>query len=345
MLSIIQEETSQIVNKINFSSLKNKKILITGASGIIGVYILSCLQEIKKEFNIEVFCWVNNDIDPIFQPLFDGCVIIKGDICDNSLLESLYLDLYENYLSGFDFIIHAAGYGQPNKFLDDKIKTIQLNTTSTVNLFKLLNAGGTFVFMSTSEVYSGIDHDNITESDIGTSSTDHPRSCYIEGKRCGEAICHAFNNGKNNVKIIRLSLAYGPGTKQNDQRVLNSLFQKAFQNGKINLLDSGSSMRTYGYISDIIEMIWNISLFGQQTVYNVAGTSKITILDLAKNIANLTGVTLSAPKNDLSQLSGVPKNVNLCLNRYLSEFNKINFVSLEDGLKKTMKWQKGLYVN
>lgn len=260
MLNIIQNESFEILNKIDFSSLRDKKVLITGASGIIGIYMLSCLKEAKKHFNIDIFCWVNNNIEPLFQPLFDDCVVIKGDICDDRLLDIVFSDLCENHLSGFDLIIHAAGYGQPNKFLENKIKTIQLNTSSTVKLFKMLNLRGSFIFMSTSEIYSGIDCDNITENNIGTSSTDHPRSCYIEGKRCGEAICHAFSNEKNNVKIIRLSLAYGPGTKQNDQRVLNSLFQKAFQNGKIDLLDSGSSMRTYGYISDIIEMIWNISL-------------------------------------------------------------------------------------
>jgi len=345
MLNIIQDECSIIVNKIDFSSLRGKRVLITGASGIIGVYMLACLQEAKKKFNIDVFCWVNNEIEPIFKPLFDGCAIIKGDICDDGLLDSVFSDLCEHHLSGFDLIIHAAGYAQPNKFLENKIKTIQLNTTSTVKLFNMLNTGGSFIFMSTSEVYSGIDHDNISEDDIGTSSTNHPRSCYIEGKRCGEAICHAFNNEKANVKIIRLSLAYGPGTKKNDQRVLNSLFQKAFQNGKISLLDSGSSMRTYGYVSDIIEMIWNISLFGKKIVYNVAGESRTTIFDLAKNIASLTGVELNAPKDDSSQLAGVPKNVNLSLQRYCNEFEKPDFLSLEHGLKKTMEWQKGLYVN
>lgn len=344
MLEIINEECSKIVEKIDFSKLRGKRILITGASGIVGVYMLSCLQEVKKKYNIDIFCWVNNDIESVFQPLFKDCAIIKGDICDDKLLDAVFSDLCENHLSGFDLIIHAAGYAQPNKFLENKVKTIQLNTTSTVKLFNMLNKGGSFVFMSTSELYSGIDHDNISEADIGTSSTNHPRSCYIEGKRCGEAICHAFCNEDAKVKIIRLSLAYGPGTKKNDQRVLNSIFQKAFENGKINLLDSGSSMRTYGYISDIIEMIWNISLFGKEIVYNVAGESRTTILDLAKQIAGLTNVELTAPQDDASQLAGVPKNVNLSLQRYCSEFSKPNFVSLEDGLKKTMEWQRGIYV-
>jgi nucleoside-diphosphate-sugar epimerase len=278
----------------------------------------------------------------VFEDLYDGCAIIKGDICDDGLLDSVYKDLCET-LSGFDLIIHAAGYAQPNKFLENKIKTIQLNTTSTAKLFKMLNKDGTFVFMSTSELYSGIDHDNISEDDIGTSSTNHPRSCYIEGKRCGEAICHAYSKD-HNIKIMRLSLAYGPGTKHNDQRVLNSLFQKAFQTGKINLLDSGSSTRTYGYISDITEMMWNVILFGKESVYNMAGDSKTSIRELAEIIGSLTGVPVTIPSSDDNQLLGTPKNVNLSLNRYFNEFNHINFVPLHEGLRRTMEWQKGLYV-
>lgn len=342
MLDLIDSECRSIIEKIDFSSLKDKKILITGASGIMGVYMLSCLKGVKKDLNIGIFCWVNNEIDPVFKELFDGCHIIKGDICDERLLKEVHDSLCE-IRGGFDFIFHAAGYAQPNKFLENKIKTIELNTFSTTKLFKMLNKGGTFVFMSTSEVYSGIDNNNITENEIGNSRPDHPRSCYIEGKRCGESICHAFAGENAKVKIIRLSLAYGPGTKKNDQRVLNSLFQKAFEKGRIDLLDSGSSLRTYGYISDIIEMVWNISLFGNQIVYNVAGDSRTSILELANTIGDLTGVEVKAPKDDVNSLAGTPKNVNLSLDRYFSEFNKIEFIPLREGLRRTMEWQKGLY--
>ena len=342
MLDLINLECRDISKKIDFSSLRNKKILITGASGIMGIYMLSCLKSVQKELNIGIYCWVNNELEPAFKELFDGTVIIKGDICNDGLLTEVYDSLCET-LGGFDFIFHAAGYAQPNKFLENKVKTIELNTASTTRLFKMLNKGGTFVFMSTSEVYSGLDNDSITENDIGNSKPDHPRSCYIEGKRCGESICHALSGENVKVKIIRLSLAYGPGTKKNDQRVLNSLFQKAFEKERIDLLDSGSSLRTYGYISDIIEMVWNISLFGKQIVYNVSGESKTNILELATIIGELTGVEVYAPKDDVNSLAGTPKNVNLSLNRYFNEFNKIDFIPLREGLRRTMEWQKGLY--
>ena len=67
----------------------------------------------------------------------------------------------------FDYIIHAAGYSQPAKFLDDKVKTIKLNTLSTIELLKKLNPQGKFLFVSTSELYNGLEKEFVTESDIG----------------------------------------------------------------------------------------------------------------------------------------------------------------------------------
>lgn len=46
--------------------------------------------------------------------------------------------------------------------------------------------------------------------------------------------------------------------QKNDERVLNNFIQKAIQNKSINMLDDGSSIRTYGHVSDITEMLWNI---------------------------------------------------------------------------------------
>lgn len=337
MLGIIKEECVNLTKQLDFSSFKDKKILITGASGMVGVYLIGCLKEVRVKYNIKIFCWVNSHIDEIFNELYEDCFIIKGDITDKKVFDSIFS------IGKFDFIVHAAGYAQPNKFLENKIKTIQLNTNSTINLFEILSLNGTFVFISTSELYSGLNFENIKEDQIGSSSPSHSRSCYIEGKRCGEAICNAYRERGYNVKIVRLSLAYGPGTKANDQRVLNSLFQKALEKKEINLLDSGSSIRTYGYISDICEMIWNITISGKHNVYNVAGNSITTIKELAYKIGSLTDSKVKVPNDDSGGLAGNPMLVNISLERYIAEFHKNEFVSLEDGLRRTLLWQKNLY--
>lgn len=331
-MNIIEKDIEKILNKIDFTPLKNKSILITGASGLLGVYLISCLKVIQQKYNISVYAWIKNKIQPEFEDIFNfGCTIITGDIC-------------EDFSYTYDYIIHAAGYGQPGKFMDNKIKTIQINTEGTIKLFNKLNEGGKFLFMSTSELYNGLDSFSIKENQIGNTNTDNPRSCYIEAKRCGEAICHSFNEKGKIAKIARLSLGYGPGTKKGDHRVMNSLIEKAIKNDYIELLDNGSAIRTYCYITDVIEMLWNILFYSKDTVYNVGGKNNVSILELAEMIGKEFNKEVRKP--EISQeMIGNPKIVNISIEKYISEFNKTNFVPLKEGLKNTIDWQKEIYKN
>ena len=330
---MIKEDCLNIVNLISFEELNNKSILITGASGLIGIYMLSCLKEASKKINIKIYAWIKNDIDPIHEEIFNNCEIIQHDITDQS---------FYNTLPNFDYIIHSAGYGQPTKFTQDKVKTIMLNTISTNSLINKLNCNGKFLFISTSEVYNGLNIESVTETDIGTTNTNDPRSCYIDSKRCGESICYSYIENGIDIKIVRLSLTYGPGTKFGDTRVLNSLIQKGLTHQSIQLQDDGSAIRTLCYITDVIEMFWNILFFGKHRIYNVGGMNKTSILDLAKKVGEFTNKMIIVPEKT-QELKGSPKLVNISLNRYLNEFKKTYFVDLNCGLKKTIEWQKKVY--
>lgn len=333
-MNIIEKEAKEIVGKIDFEQLRNKKVLITGASGLIGIYLTACLKQIKEEYNIHISVWYQNDLKYPFWKIFEDCSQIQSDICN--IVNTHTID-------GYDIIIHAAGYGQPNKFMDDKSKTIRLNTIVTEELLKTkLKPNGKFLFISTSELYSGNNSENITENEIGTTNTNHPRACYIEGKRCGEAICYAYKEKGYDIRIARLSLAYGAGTKPNDQRVLNQLIEKGLTKDSIELMDDGSAMRTYLYIKDCVEILFNILLHGKETVYNVGGKSKTSILNLAQLIGIKLGKAVSAPQLN-NGLQSAPKVVNISIDRYLNEFKKKDFVSLEEGITNTIEWQKKLY--
>ena len=332
MLDIINSDVETLSN-MDLSKFTNKSILITGASGLIGLYLLSLIKKKKDKLNIKIYTWNKNDIEILFQPLFEGCESIISDITDPSSYKSL---------PKFDFIIHAAGYGQPGKFMSNKIKTIELNTTSTKILFDHLNDNGTFLFVSTSELYSGLETLEVTEDMIGTTNTTHPRSCYIEGKRTGETICNIYRENGVDVKIARLSLAYGPGTRVGDARVLNSLIEKSIRNNSIDLMDSGRAIRTYCYITDVVEMFMNILLDGTGFIYNVGGISKLSILDMANKIGELSNRMVNVPEMD-NQMLGSPKTVNISIDKYTKEFGKTKFVTFDDGLRRTIDWQRKLY--
>lgn len=334
---IIIEDSKNIVSKIDFSGLDNKSILITGASGLIGTYLLASLDNLltSKPFKLKINLLIHSDLPEYIKPLTKGmdCSIYQGDITNSSFCKTL---------PTVDYIIHAAGYGQPGKFMEDPIKTLQINTGATLDLFEHLNKDGSFLFLSTSEVYSGLINPPFNESQIGTTTTSHLRAPYIEGKRAGETICNTYRRLGINAKSARLSLAYGPGTKSYDKRVLNNFIEKALTRGKIEMQDQGQAKRTYCYITDAIEILWKILLFGKEAIYNVGGESRITIADLAQLIAKEIGVSVVFPKNP-SEFTGAPEDVYLDLTKIKEEFEKIEFVPLEEGIKTTINWQKNLY--
>ena len=331
---IIESDVNNILQVVNLEKLRNKSILVTGSSGLLGIYIASCLKQVQQQYNIDVHFWTKSNVDPYLRTFFDfNCNIINQDITESK---------HFNDLPMFDFIIHASGYGQPDRFLENQIKTIQINTTATISLFERLKKTGTFLFLSSSEVYNGTDKPFVTENEIGISNTDHPRACYVESKRCGEAICQIYKNMGIDVKIVRLSLTYGPGTKIYDTRVVNSLIMKSIFNNAIELKDNGSAIRTYCYVSDVVEMLWNIMLYGKDTTYNVGGKGSFSIYELAQMISAKTTKPVILPKKE-NTLTGSPKLVNLSIDKYVAEFNKTSFVSLDLGLSNTIAWQQYIY--
>ena len=331
-MNFLNKDIDNVVKNINFSSLQNKKVLITGASGLVGFYLAQCIKKLQNELNIDLYLSYKNSIPNYLKEYYDfPYTEIKEDITSIKLEPKF-----------FDIIIHSSGYAQPMKFLSDSLTTIKINTHATINLLDSLKSDGKFLFVSTSELYSGNDNFNIDESQIGTSTPSHSRACYIESKRCGEAICHSYITLGYDVKIARLSLAYGPFTKLGDLRVLNSIIDKGLNNNTIELMDDGSALRTYCYITDVVEMFWNILLHGSEVTYNVSGFSNISIKELAENAGSKLNKKVITPTSP-NKLIGSPKIVNISSEKYIIEFVKLNFVDMEDGLNNVIEWMK--YIN
>jgi NADPH:quinone reductase-like Zn-dependent oxidoreductase len=54
-MEFLKNDLEGIIKSIDFSYLKNKKILITGASGLVGFYLSQCLKELQNDLNIEIY--------------------------------------------------------------------------------------------------------------------------------------------------------------------------------------------------------------------------------------------------------------------------------------------------
>lgn len=318
--------------------LTNKRVFITGASGLIGTYILAYMVFlIKKGVPFEVYAQVFSAPPPHMLELIN-CGKIKVLQIDLSNLND-----YKR-LPDADVIIHSAGYAQPALFMRNPVATMQINISATMALLQRLRPQGSFMFISSSEVYCGLKESFFHEDNIGTTTPYHPRASYIEGKRSGEAICNVFRTQGVRVISARLGDIYGPGTRKHDKRALNSFIEKALFKQKIELLDSGTAMRTYCYVADALELLLKILFYGKQAVYNVGGNAYTSIAELAKMIGIITNVPVVFPSNEI-QMAGAPDILQLDLRRVETEFGKTEYLEIKKGLTKTIEWQRELYGN
>lgn len=332
--NIIYQDVENLIPKITLEKIKGKTWLITGASGLIGTYLLYALEVMHKRSNgpSKIYACIHSEIPEHLKEL-------SGASCVEFIPLRNSADILN--FPNADVIIHAAGYGQPRVFLKNKLECLKINSLGTLALLEKLNPKGTFLFVSSASVYMGRDG-LLTENTIGSVNTDHPRNCYIEGKRFGETVCNIIKESDIDAKSIRLSFTYGPGVKKGDARVIYEFIEKGLK-GQIDLLDAGLARHAYCYILDALEMIFTIVNSGKSTIYNVAGTSVATIYEIAEILGKMLGVSV---KRGIE--NGIPganqEEASVSIQKYMNEFGKKEFIPLEEGLLRTINWYKQYYI-
>lgn len=339
MDKIIEQDCLEYIKRINFVPLYGKTVLITGANGLIGTYLIYMLHlvNINDGANIKIVAISRNAPNKALQDIF------------NNNYQFISVDLnqveYEDLQTKTDFIIHGATYAQPGKFLRNYFDTIHLNTTATEKLLqKAKNDNAKFLFLSSSEVYGEPDKNNIPTSEqyAGLCSPVNIRAIYSESKRMGETLCFAYKNFEGvDAKIARISMTYGPGIKLDDERVMANFIKQALNDKKITMLDDGNKVRTFCYIADGVIMLLNILLYGKDFVYNVGGKDSITIRKLAEEICLLTGSSLCVePQKHLlaKNIKISPEHVELDIKKICSEFKLEHFKPFKEGLTRTIVW-------
>lgn len=324
--NIILNDAAEVLKKVDFNFLEGKTVLITGATGLLGTHFLATLALLKdRGMKIKVV---------------GACHSAPADYTKELANRDEFFLVEDGLNFNTDVVIHAAGYAQPAVFTSRPAETIRINTELTQRLLNQVVPGGKFLFVSSSEVYSGL-QSIATEEDIGTSTPYHNRACYIEGKRCGEAIVNAYRKVGIDAKSARLGITYGPGTRKNDQRAMSIFIRGALADNLVNMRYSGKETRTFGYVSDAVETIWNIVLHGKQSVYNVDGISYNSIAFVAEEIASITGAEFRVPLSH-GEMPG-SGDVRMSTKRVREEFDKYSFTGIKEGLKKTVEWNRRFY--
>ena len=335
MNPIIEEDLLGVLERVELGKLMNKSILVTGSNGLIGTYIVMALYLANKKhnLNIRVIGVSKNDPNDTLSEIREdkNITFYQKNLVDDSEFDEK-----------FDYIIHAATYAQPVKFLENKLETIKLNTVVTEKLLDMCKKNdSSFLFISSSEIYGQAEKIPTPESYNGNCSPIYERAPYTESKRLGETICSVFKESGVDVKIARCSSVYGPGISVYDKRVLGNFLNKAMIKGSIDLLDGGRQERAWLYVGDCVIMLLSILLHGESFVYNVGGEELTSIKDLAKTVCELTNSEYSLPR-DTSEtfMAGAPDRVKLDISKIKNEFKLDNLVEIKEGVKRTIEWNR-----
>lgn len=280
---ILQNDFSQIINKYDFSSLRNKSIFITGATGLLGsqlVLFLDYLNQVKK-YGIHIFALVRakEKAEHVFEEAINRITCFYGDVMNlPEIVESI------------DYIIHGASITASKAFVENPVEVIEVALDGTRNLLNLAKKKNvkSFVYLSSLEVYGTFIIDDgikkVTEKDAGYLDSMSVRSSYSESKRLCETLCKSYQTEYGlPAKVARLCQTFGCGVDYNDNRVFAQFARSIIEKKDIILKTKGETVRNYCYTSDAVSGILTVLLKGKSgEAYNIANPdSTISIADMA----------------------------------------------------------------
>lgn len=260
-------------------TFQNKKVLVTGATGLIGRTVVS---ELMKQ-GAEVLCLVRDAKKA--ERIFNGydrarLHLLIADVCD-----------VKAEVLGLDYIIHGASQTASKAFVQEPVETVMTALYGTRNLleFARVNMVKGFIYISSMEVYGTPSTNEKIYEDHGTNlDTMQVRACYPESKRMCENLCRSYAAEYNiPAKVIRLTQTFGPGVEYDDGRVFAEFARCAIEGRDIILNTKGETTRCYLYTEDAVKAILTVLVKGAVgEAYNAANeVTYCSIYEMARLVA------------------------------------------------------------
>lgn len=327
---------------------KNKTILVTGATGLIGSNLVKRLMEIE---GIKVIASSRS---------YDKLQALFSDYLENPLFSIYTHDVSDAFdLEEFplDIIFHAAS-PQENKIIrDTPVDVINPNIFGTINCLELLKkqekksgVKGRLVLFSSVTVYANDSKLDKVVNELETSVTDkleNDSAPYSQSKRISEVIANAYKKQFDcDTVIARLSTVYGD-SKFKTETAFFDFIQKAVSGEDLSVNNPLVPRRDNIYIDDALDALLIIAEKGiSGEPYNVSSNNQLgnfaSVYEIAKNIVNITNEFRVEKNLDLIKFNTIPsdllkRNPGLILDNSKLQLLGWNLkTSLLDGLRKTI---------
>jgi len=329
---------------IPWGKLHGKTILITGASGMIGTFLIDALMTRNAKYQEEITVYaVSRNIDKLNARF--------GHWGNSGYLRFIQKDVsrpFEMDDVEADYIIHAASNTHPWEYAEDAIGTITTNVFGAYYLLEYVkeNKHCRIIVVSSVEIYGENRGDvkKFQEQYSGYLDCNTLRAGYPESKRLVETMLQAYiaKEGIDGV-IVRLCRVYGPTLEADDSKASSQFLFKAYNRQDIVLKSEGKQFYSYLYVSDAVKAILCVMLSGRTgEAYNAADErSDISLYNMVVYLAELAGTRVIFELPSEQERKGYSTATKAVLDAgKLRSLGWEADYSIEEGLKRTLEiWE------
>ncbi len=261
------------------------RVLITGGAGFIG----SHLAEAYLNRGDEVFI-----IDDLSTGTIENIQHLKPNPRFHYTIDSVHNQpLTAELVDQCDVVFHLAAAVGVKLIVESPVRTIETNVRGTEVVLAVANKKKKKVLVaSTSEVY-GLSTDVPFREDgnLVMGATTKGRWSYACSKAIDEFLALAYwRERKLPTIVVRLFNTVGPRQTGQYGMVIPTFVKQALAGRPITVYGDGKQRRCFGYVGDVVEALVKLmdhpDAVGQ--VFNVGSNEEITILDLARQVKEMT---------------------------------------------------------
>jgi len=312
---------------------RDRPVFVTGATGLVGSWLVQSLEQAGAQVVCLVRDWVPQS-ELIRTGLIERVKVVRGDVCDQELLERT-LGEYE-----IDTVMHLAAQTIVGIANRNPISTFETNIRGTYALLEACRRSPSIrqiVVASSDKAYG--DQEQLPYSEETPLQGQHP---YDVSKSCADLITHTYAvTYKLPVTITRCGNFYGGGDL-NWNRLVPGTIRSIIRGERPIIRSDGQFIRDYFYVEDgaaaymllAEKMSQNPNLIGQ--AFNFSNEIQVNVIELVQRI-------LEAMHSDLvpdirNEASHEIRHQYLSAAKARQILDWQPLFNLEEGLQRTIRW-------